>query len=254
MRIPFFSKLFKREDPSQQPGTPRSTHHSPKDIAASLIRYANANTLVEGVISESKKPLRFTTGIMNVDGENRTLIFDAFTPQTCEAQLDPGTQVRFTLSHLGVRTQFDCQYQYTIESGRHEHVFHFPKGIEHIQLRDAFRIKINTINPLRMTLNHIDKGSYSGNISDLSVTGARIQLKNLIEPKPIRGDIYEQCYIMLSNGEQINTSAQLMHWQYDAKKSMTDLGVKFLDMNASTERKLNRFLTDLQRKERLSSE
>lgn len=253
MRIPFLNKFFGREDSKPKAGAPRSVHHSPKDIAASLKKYADANSLIEGEIDpDGKNPIKFTTGIINIDPDNRTIIFDSLTPEEYNDKFDPGCLVRFTLSHLGVRTQFDAQYQYSIESPRFEHLFNFPKGIEHIQLRDAFRIKISTINPARITLENQEKGSYSGCISDLSVTGARIQLQNLIQPQPHRGDLYDKCYITLSDGQRLVTSAQLMHWQYNPKKEITDLGIKFLNMDASTERKLNRFLTDLQRKERMN--
>lgn len=251
MRIPFFDKLFDRKKSKPPISGPKSVHHNPKDIADSLKKYAAANTLVEGEVNPgTKEAKRFTTGIINIDPDNRTIIFDSLNPEELNTSFDPGTLVRFTLSHLGVRTQFDCNYQYSIESPRYEHLFDFPKGIEHIQLRDAFRIRISTINPVRMTLEHQEKGAYSGCISDLSVTGARVQLQKLIEPKPIRGDLYEHCYITLSDGQRINTQSQLMHWQYDPQKDITTLGIKFLDMDAATERKLNKFITDLQRKER----
>ncbi|MCG8668791.1 MAG: flagellar brake protein [Pseudomonadales bacterium] len=253
MRIPFISKLLERDKERQKTGTPKSVHHNPKDIATSLKKYAEANTLVEGeMISDGngKEVVRFTSGIINVDADNRTIIFDATHPDEVNTQFLPKSNVKFTLSHLGVRTQFNCEYQYSIDSPRYEHLFSFPKGIEHIQLRDAFRIRISTINPVRMTLENNDKGTHSGYVCDLSATGARIQLQKLIQPQPHRGDIYEHCYITLSDGQRIHASCQLMHWQYDPKKDITLLGVQFLQMDAAIERKLNRFLTDLQRKER----
>ena len=252
MRIPFLSKLFGQEGSQPKPSAPRSVHHNPKDIAASLKKYAEANSLIEGEINPNgKNSIKFTTGIINIDTDNRTIIFDSLTPTDYNNQFAPGCLVRFTLCHLGIRTQFDAQYQDSIGFRRHEHLFNFPKGIEHIQLRDAFRIKISTINPARITLENEEKNAYSGYISDLSVTGARVRLPYLIQPQPHRGDMYDQCYITLSDGQRLISGAQLIHWQYNPKKETTDLGVKFLKMSPGTERKLNRFLTELQRKERI---
>ena len=253
MRIPFLSKLFEKEkEPDKpKPGAPRSVHHNPKDIAGFLDQYAKANSLIEGEAhGHGKQKIRFTTGINSVDMEKRVIHFDSFHPETLNSEIKPGQSVHFCLNHLGVRTQFDCVLKNSLELPRYEHVFEFPKGIEHIQLRDAFRIKISSVNPVRMTLENTEQQTYSGLVSDLSVTGARMQLQHLIQPQPHRGDEFPNCYVTLSDGQRIVCSAQLMHWTYDPKKDITVLGVKFTNLEQPLERKLNRFLTDLQRRER----
>lgn len=251
MRIPFIGKLFEKDNDKPKAGLPKSVHHNAKEIAASLKKYADANTLIEGEIAlDAKNIKRFTTGILNVDPKDQTIIFDSFNPSEMDGALSPGCTVKFVLSHLGVRTQFECVYKSSNDSPSVEHLFSFPKGLEHIQLRDAFRMHISTVNPVRVTIEHKEKGGHSGCVSDLSVTGARVQIKQLIQPQPHRGDFYDQCYIILSDGQRIFCNAQLMHWQYDPKKDVTVLGLKFVNMEPAAERKLNRFLTDLQRKER----
>ncbi len=253
MRIPFLSKLFEKDKDTGKPkaGAPRSVHHNPRDIAAFLQQYAEANSLIEGEAGgRPKDKIRFTTGINSVDTENREVHFDSFHPESLNTQIKPGTPVHFSLSHLGVRTQFDCVLKHSLELPRYEHVFEFPKGVEHIQLRDAFRIKISSVSPVRMTLENNNGQTYSGLVSDLSVTGARMQLQHLIQPQPHRGDEFPHCYVTLSDGQRIVCGAQLMHWTYDQKKDITVLGVKFTNLEQTLERKLNRFLADLQRRER----
>ena len=255
MRIPIIDKLFNKSNnethqAKPKAGAPRSVHHNPKDIALSLQKYADADTLIEGEARVKTDPLHFSTGILEVDSQKRLLIMDTLDPSEANSELKPGTQVHFALPHLGVRTQFDCVLKQSQASPNFLHTFESPKGIEHIQLRDAFRLKISSVNPVKITVENPDIGSYAGLVSDLSVTGARIQLKHLIQPKPNRGDNYPICYLTLSDGQRLTFGAQLMHWQYDPKKDVTVIGVKFLEMEPSSERKLNRFLTDLQRKER----
>ncbi|MDX1693364.1 MAG: flagellar regulator YcgR PilZN domain-containing protein [Ketobacteraceae bacterium] len=253
MRIPFFSKLFEKETEATRPkpGAPRSVHHNPRDIANFLKKYAEANSLIEGEINGgTKSPVTFTTGINSIDPDQRLIHFDAFQPEDINTDIPPGTSVHFSLSHLGVRTQFDCVLKQSLDLPRYEHIFEFPKAIEHIQLRDAFRIKISSVNPVRITLESNDRQTYSGLVSDLSVTGARMHLQGLIQPQPHRGDDYPNCYVTLSDGARIVCGARLMHWTYDPRKDTTVLGIKFVDMEQTLERKLNRFLTDLQRKER----
>lgn len=253
MEIPFLSKLLHKEKDAgkPKPGAPRSVHHNPKDIAGFLQQYAQANSLIEGEISAGRKsPIRFTTGINSVDTEKRLIHFDSLHPESLNTQLEPGTSVHFSLSHLGVRTQFDCLLDHSLDMPRFEHVFQFPKGVEHIQLRDAFRMKISTVNPVRITLEGTDQNTWSGLVTDLSITGARMQMQHLIQPEPHRGDEYPACYLTLTDGQRIACGGQLMHWTYDTRKDITTLGIKFVNMQQPLERKLNRFLTDLQRKER----
>ena len=145
---------------------------------------------------------------------------------------------------------FALQLKETIETPRVEHLFEFPRGIQQIQLREAFRIRISTANRVRATLENAEADTWSGRVQDLSVTGARLQLRKLIQPEPRRGDTFSQCDLTLSDGQRISCGARIMHWNYDPHKDITTLGIQFIDMPPPLEHKLSRFLTDLQRKDR----
>ena len=252
MRIPFLSRLFKKTSQAEKPkpGVPRSISHSPRDINRLLLQCVKDNSLLDVDTGSSEQQLRrATTGINSVDIERRVIYVDTFKPEAVNRNVSPGDRVRFSLNYLGVRTHFDCVLKETADTPHIEHTFEFPRGIERTQLRDAYRLRISAVNPVRVTLENADKNTWSGLVSDLSVTGARVKIRKLLQPEPQRGDEYPHCYVTLSDGQRVACGARLIHWSYDPHKDITIIGICFIDLESRQELKLNRFLTDLQRKE-----
>ena len=242
-------KLFRREETLLQKGI----KHSLSDIAALLRLYQQENHLLTAVIlsDQDRRPTKYSTGILAVEQKQRRFGTDEFLQKEANSRLRPGVMVRFSLTHHGIRHQFDCAWKSSSdEHGTLKHWFDFPKGIEQVQLRDSFRVKLSQAHPIKVALTHAEKPPLAGTIADLSASGLRMLVHGLIKPKPTRGEHFTSCHFVLSDGQSVVCEAQLVHWQYDPDRDETFLGIHFEHLDGNTQRALNRYLTDIQRKQR----
>lgn len=248
----FFDKLF-NHDGQNKKGSSRNIKHSANDIGDILSIYQNDNHLLTAIIPDEtqKRAEKLSTGIVHVDCKQKLFVTDEFIPQEANRRLHPGTRVQFSLTHQGVRHQFESDWKQPIEDIQGtRHLFHFPKGIEQIQLRDAFRVKMSQAHPVKVALTHAEKPPITGTLADLSATGMRVRITGLIRPKPLRGEEYNSCHFVLGDGTPITCVGRLMHWQFDPDTDASFLGIQFEHLDGNTQRSLNRFLNDLQRRQR----
>ena len=246
-------KLFGNDGDKQLKGSPRNIKHGTGDIAALLRLYQSENHLLTAIIEsdQEKRPVKYSTGILMVEPRKRQFGTDEFIQREGNARLRPGVIVQFSLTHHGIRHQFECAWKgSTLEDGIPRHWFEFPKGIEQVQLRDAFRVKLSQAHPIKVALTHAEKPPCAGTVSDLSSTGLRMRVLGVIKPKPTRGEHFNSCHFVLGDGQPVVCEARLMHWQYDPDRDETFLGIRFEHVDGNTQRALNRYLTDLQRKQR----
>lgn len=248
-------KLF-GNDSSPRGGSSRNVKHRPAEIGDLLKRYQNENHLLTAVFAmdgqNTKRNIKMSTGIISVDTRQRRFAIDPLIPKESNPLLTPGTVLQFSLSHNGIRHQFDSQWQQTEGTGdKLQHWFAFPKGVEQVQLRDAFRVKFSQAHPIKVALTHAEKPHMTGTIADLSATGMRLRIQGILKPRPVRGEEFTSCHFVLSDGQPIVCIARLVHWQFDPELDTTFLGLQFDHLDGATQRALNRYLTELQRKQRL---
>ena len=230
--------------------------HRAAEIGDLLKRYQAENHLLTVIIpSDSRSASRQTkmsTGIVEVDLRKRRFATDPLIPREANRLLTAGSICQFSLNHHGIRHQFNCDWIESDGSGEQQkHWFEFPKGIEQVQLRDAFRVKFSQAHPVKVALTHAEKPHLAGSIADLSASGMRVRIQGMLKPKPARGEEYTSCHFVLSDGQPIVCMAQLVHWQYDPDQDVTFMGIHFEQLDGSTQRTLNRYLTELQRKQML---
>lgn len=248
-------KLFgNQEQPAG--GAARQVKHRPSHIGEMLKKYQAENQLLTAVFKSDKnnpkKQAPMSTGIIEVDTRRQRFATDPMIPDAFNDQFAPGTVVVLSLKHQGIRHQFECVWQGREGQGPQlRHWFEFPKGIEQVQLRDAFRVHISQANPIKVALTHVEMPPLAGTLADLSASGMRVRIPGALNPTPNRGEQFTSCHFVLSDGQPIVCAGRLMHWQYDSQLDVSFLGIHFEDMNSPTQRTLNRYITDLQRKQRI---
>ncbi|MAR92469.1 MAG: hypothetical protein CML06_16550 [Pseudomonadales bacterium] len=248
----FLDKLLGSDD-KPKAGAPKNIKHGRDQISELLTRYQQQDHLLTAVImdNERRRLTKYHTGVVMVDGERQRFTTDEFQPEVSAETLQPGIIVQFSLTHNGVRHQFQSHYQMQDTSGDHPgHQFEFPKGIEQVQLRDAFRVKLSQAHPIKVTLSHPENPPLTGTLADLSATGLRLRINGMPKLRPVRGEIYSSCHLVLSDGQPVVCGARLMHWEHDPQLRVSFLGLQFEELDGNTQRALNRYLTTLQRKQR----
>ncbi len=255
MRVPFFFR-FKQQNEEDVPvrwGSKRKLQHHLTQINRSLEEYQKAHHLLTLQIIQGRQTVseKYTTGIIDTDLDSQCFLIDPLIPDEGNALLKPGVTAMFSVTHLGIRFQFKAKYQRSVnQSGYQGHIFQFPQAIEHIQLRDAFRVKISNAHPIPVVLQSDSGVSLSGNIVDLSATGARIRIPGAINSTIERGEHFDSCSLVLPDGNTIECEAQLIHFEFKQESEQTLLGIRFMQLESHLQRSLSRFINDQQRKER----
>lgn len=245
-------RLFGQEH-QEKKGSSKNIKHGRNSISDLLELYLRENHFLTAVVMDTGKRrlAKLNSGIVDVDPDAHRFACDAFLPKEANALMTPGVKVRFSLTHQGIRHQFEALYNDKDPSRSEDlHWFSFPKGIEQVQLRDAFRVKLSQISSIKVTLTHDSNPTLSGGLVDLSASGMRVKIQGFLDPKPERGEIYSACHLALSDGTPIVCGGKLMHWQVEQERKVTYLGVQFTELDGNTQRTLNWFLTDMQRKSR----
>lgn len=237
-------------------GSARHVKHRVSDIGDLLKRYQAENHLLTAIFKADNggknRPVKTSTGIIEVDSRRRRFACDPLIPKEANDRLKAGTIIILSLTDHGIRHQFECPWQESEGSGNQlRHWFEFPKGIEQVQLRDAYRVKLSQAHPIKVALTHAEKPPLAGTLADLSASGMRMRVAGPLKPKPTRGEEFTSCHFVLSDGQPVVCVARLIHWQYDPEIDATFLGVQFEHLDGATQRTLNRYLTDLQRKQRI---
>lgn len=241
------------QDEKEKKGASKNVKHGRNSISDLLEMYLKENHFLTAVLMDTGKRRlnKMNSGIVDVNVDTQRFACDSFMPKESNDLMAPGVKVQFSLTHQGIRHQFEAVY--STKSQDHNggvHWFNFPKGIEQIQLRDAFRVKLSQASPIKVTLIHESKPSITGSLVDLSASGMRVKMQGVLEPKPERGELYDSCHLVLSDGTAVVCATKLMHWQYDQNLKASYLGIQFVDMDGNTQRALSRYLNDMQRKNR----
>ena len=236
-------------DASDTNTSANSLLHSPKAISDLLNRYCNQHHLltVAGHSPTQSQAPETHTLIKEVDLSKRRFCCEPFTLPTQDDLL-------FTVSIDDARHQFTTTHMKS-ESGTEPQRdtdcwLHFPQGIEQIQMRGAFRIKMSQANPIEVTLMDQAGIRINGTLADLSSTGMRVQHQGPLLTSPQCGEVIESCRWILGSDNLIQCQAQVIHWSHDQNQDLCFLGIKFRHMDADDQRILNRYLAQLQRKNR----
>lgn len=251
MLLTFFERLL-GSDEKPDPKSPTNISHGVDRIQHLLTSYQAYNQLLSVTIlaPNQKKLATASTEITKINSENNSFATAYLYPELNEQILEPGVAAQFSLSYQGTRHQFKCNWMYDDkqpESGI-AHWFQFPKGIERLQLRNAFRVPISQAHPVRVSVTRKDHSVLVGNLFDLSATGMRLGIAGDLKLKT-RED-YHACHFVIPDGSTIICRGQLIHWHYDQTANQTYIGIQFRKINGLAQRTLNRFLTDVQRKHR----
>lgn len=240
--------LFIR-DTSDTNTAAKSLLHSPKAISDLLNRYCDQHHLlvVSQLTAALKQAPETHTLIKEVDLSKRRFCCEPFSLPTED-------RMEFTVSIDDARHRFTAAYlESTAERKPQQDTgywFRFPKGIEQIQMRGAFRIKISQANPIEVTLLNQAGSSIDGTLADLSSTGMRVRHEGPLLTTPQCGEVFESCRLILDSDNLIQCQAQVIHWNQDKNRDVSFLGIKFRNMESSEQRILNRYLAQVQRKNR----
>ena len=126
----------------------------------------------------------------------------------------------------------------------------FPRELLYLQRRDAFRARV----PMHMKIEVICRGdnremSLMARVLNISATGLLIESAAQVHPELEVAEILDSEILILNDGERLKCLCKVAHARYDKVRERTIFGCQFLDLDVSTQIRISRFVTFLQREE-----
>lgn len=239
---------------SDEPESAKNLLHSPAAISDLLSQYQSQNHLLTASHHSNHNSSSPETPviIVEVDSGKRRFRCVSTSDQKTDNLRQPEDVMEFTVSMDEAQHRFKADLLATGSATANPvgHWFRFPQGIEQIQNRGAFRLKLSQAHPIEVTITTGTGPSCSGTLVDLSSTGMRIRHQGQPTITTGCGETFESCSWILEDGNRIHCQGQLIHWTYDDESGVGFLGIKFRAMDAAMQRILNRYLAQQQRKKR----
>jgi c-di-GMP-binding flagellar brake protein YcgR len=194
----------------------------------------------------------FQSFLVDIDFDQKRLALDELVPNEGERFLKAGEPFKIEGYHDGVRIAWECATPVSFDELQDGPCYWapLPEEIVYHQRRNAFRVSLNTIAIIDIKL--IDpawKQPIFGEVLDMSATGCKLRFKGNQGSRLQPGQRVEQIEIKLNN-EVISSSLEIRHLQYDEKLDVSFVGVRFHRPSGQEQRKIERFVYQLQREAR----
>ncbi len=120
--------------------------------------------------------------------------------------------------------------------------FAFPETIRQSQLRQAARINLTNQPEVSVTLFLETRMKFDGRVTNISATGAKIQLPGDLSDKFKSFQIIEDSQILLPNGMHAAMTIQILGCVYDIKNGVSYIRCQYLDMDENSEAQIIKML------------
>jgi c-di-GMP-binding flagellar brake protein YcgR len=239
------SNPFSQDDGPQPPRTLKA----PVEIVANLRLLQQHNDPL--VISFANRTQRYQSYVIDVDRDKQLLILDEIMPSDGERLLLSGEHFTAEGFHEGVRIAWKSNLP--ISAGEYEghrsYFCHLPQEITYHQRRNAYRAPLKQTDPVKVDLALDDSRTLSGQLMDISATGAKVRfdgdVHNVLNP----GAIHE-CFTAHLPFGAMTTPIEIRHVQFEDKVNLSFVGIRFHSINGQAQRQVERFVYQLQREAR----
>ncbi|HEK3647117.1 TPA: flagellar brake protein [Pseudomonas aeruginosa] len=228
----------------------------PKVLKAPVEIQANLRLLQDSrdslLITFADRNQRFQSFLVDIDRDRGMVALDELIPNTGERFLQNGEAFRVEAFHEGVRIAWECERP--VQFGEHDGVPCYwaalPAEVLYHQRRNAYRASIKQSQPIAAEIaGEKLRAPLSGQLLDISATGAKLRFAGNVAERLHPGEIYEDFSAQLPQGA-ISSAIELRHVRFDEKLDATFAGVRFSKMSGLAQRQVDRFVYQLQREAR----
>lgn len=220
-------------------------------------------------VVESRTPLTirieerqtfYVSLLVDVDSENQVLYIDELLPKNGNDALVNGEVFSVRALCRGIPVFFKGNKILSVEedSGALTYKLAFPERLIYQQRRQFFRVAVglkqNCDVVLKRSKKQADSNSSAvrGRVVDLSQRGAGFQILGQLEPELLVGEHMAECEISLPDYEYITCQAEIRRFFYDEERDISSCGLLLHGLEKGQQRKLDRYILQLQREARKS--
>jgi c-di-GMP-binding flagellar brake protein YcgR len=194
--------------------------------------------------------------LVEVDAAQNLLYIDELVPEKGNEAISNGEIFSVRALSRGVPVFFRYNRIISVESdgGSFTYKIPFPKELIYRQRRQFFRTTVGLTQDCDMLLTSSmqERPALRGRVTDLSQVGAGIQIPGQVVPEFALGESLTECEISLPEYEYMNCQAEVRHVHYDEARDVSSCGLLFHQLEKNQQRKLDRYVYQLQREARKS--
>ncbi len=245
-------KIFSSTQPSEtQPDRGKKTNISPNFLTDPFRINKLLHDLLDHpqlcTVTFSGKKQNFSTSILEIHPETRTIILDELHPQPGNTLLQQANKCKLSTHLRGIHLAFALENPSPVHhQGLKAYKVNYPDRIYYPQRRNASRVKIQTLHiPFAGTCLK-NQASAGGQLYDLSRTGVGITLSDN-HARIQRGDRLKRCHIVIDN-YRLNFDLSICFVKKDPT-GKTNIGGFIENISTRDQNRLSTFVAKLERKQ-----
>ena len=224
-----------------------------QEIFRALRALELSKSLVTLKIAGSDKS--FSSMIVGCNLRRKSFLLDEVQPQEGNRLIANGQKFSIHGNYDGIRISakgLSAKSDHLTSQGKDEKVkipcfkAPIPKAMLYRQRREAFRVDVQPVSWVTMTN---DKHSFiKGQILDVSTDGVGCRFEGYIQPELEPTELFARSELSVNQTFNLNCQLKVRHPRYHKLENATYCGFSFVDLDNYYQRRLDRFILDLQRK------
>ena len=228
------------------PDTQFELVEDPVKIQKLLERLQAAHTLVS--VKLPAFPGMFSSMILEIHPDRGWVSIDELNPQEGHRKLMESGRLTLIAESEGVDIRFDGE---VIETGSQAGIYfyrlRFPPTIKYFQRRSSYRVKVLRTSAIPVTLVAKDTAVAKGELYNISSGGMAIKFQNPLSPSFVRGDMVPECELALPEGGKLVCVLEIRHIMSSRSEGPFIVGTRFVNLNTTQQRQINRFIATVER-------
>lgn len=224
-----------------------SEKHPPSAETTKLMqRIKDSRAMLTVKISGSEDT--YLSALLEVNGEEGYIVIDELNSQTGHRSLCQIKQLEISTRLEDREIRFQCDLAAIGEqNGISYYKIPFPENLDHQLRRKHLRITAPRGKYLPVHLHTDSQDLVTGELVDLSTGGFGAILSRGASNKIHHGDIIPKCMLYLENQKPIEAELEVRYCEDKRYHSQPRLGGKFINMDQHSERRLQKFISQIDR-------
>lgn len=189
-----------------------------------------------------------TSLMLQLDNHQRTLVIDALTPRELNDLMTKDSTVKISGRHKGIRWYFQSKLLNIVKKGQESlYVLAIPLEIHYWQRRESYRLSLKPTTRTQISMRRSSGQVISGQIVDISTSGARMRFSGMLEVLPFVGEVMMGGRMSLPDLSPMSFTAEVRFHSYERENRQFIVGLRFRELEPSDEHRLARFILEAQR-------
>lgn len=214
-------------------------------ITGLLRRLHQAHTLLSVDIPQVSQ--RYNSTLLSVRPSSSSMLLDELTPRDGHAHLLQQRKLHVHGQLRGVDIDFTTQL---LDADVKDDVAYYrvalPSRLNYAQRRAHYRASIGAGSLIRVTCTATSGETLVGELTDIAVGGLGVRV-HLPEAVLACGDIIPRCVIRFAPHDEIASVIEVRSVSREVQSGLWRIGGRFVDMERTTEARIARFVTALDR-------